>query len=270
MPQTAAPEATSAPFFRSKSIDSMSSGTTIDQPRQSQSTVPDSSSHEERTSATTGFANTFRTLRQRLSRSSANKNEASKCHRKSPHHDKENTIKNTGDDSSTSSPDEDFSSTVFSDISPTHSDSNHIPLKIDHSAQRLRQVQSLTTDSGVPSIITTPPSTNNSSSPEKNDDSESSTEHSNFSKTYPSTSFTGAQLRGTCSLEYAEYMKDKAHRRKAHMVDLRKDDSSHPSCQQLTVNNLSSTSKNSISIDYTSYPSFILTIMSIYQSTLYC
>ncbi|CAF5038556.1 unnamed protein product, partial [Rotaria magnacalcarata] len=58
-----------------------------------------------------------------------------------------------------------------------------------------------------------------------------------------------AQLRGTCSLEYTEHMREKSHKRKAHMVDLRKDDV-HQQQQQSIM--MTSTSKHSISTSLTS------------------
>ncbi|CAF4886766.1 unnamed protein product, partial [Rotaria magnacalcarata] len=57
-----------------------------------------------------------------------------------------------------------------------------------------------------------------------------------------------AQLRGTCSLEYTEHMREKSHKRKAHMVDLRKDDV-HQQQQSIMM---TSTSKHSISTSLTS------------------
>lgn len=207
--------------------------------------------NDEKPQSTATLAKTFRTLRKRLSRTSTSNKSDQPSPRKSSQFD--NTGKSGGDDSEASSIGDDGTQLTFAEISSTDSD-----LKVEENpmAVSLKVHRSLPAQN-TPSIITSPPPSSPDSN-EKINDSECSYENAHLSKTWSSSTFTGAQLRGTCSLEYTEHMKEKSHKRKAHMIDLRKDDHQ----QQISPNTITSTSKHSISTSLTSYHSYTLTLFN--------
>jgi len=234
------------PVCRSRSIDSMSANEQVIESNSS------GGGGDDKPQSTVTFAKTFRTLRKRISRTSnSNKQEA---RRRSQQID--NVGKSGGDDSGASSTGEEGTQLVFTDIPTSNSDLT----ATESSTAKLLKVHRSLPSEKTPAIITSPPPPPPSSdSNEKNYESESSYENSNLSKTWSGPTFTGAQLRGTCSLEYTEHMKDKSHKRKAHMIDLRKDDVQQQT-QQLSPNTITSTSKTSISTAFTSYHSYTLTL----------
>ncbi len=231
------------PICRSRSIDSVSGN------EQTQPTGGVEST-DEKPQNTETLANKFRKLRKRLSRTSnCNKHEQAINRVKLNHNEKENTGKSGGDDSEASSVGEDFTQLSFTEVPTTNTELTDTESSI---AIGLKVIRSLPLEK-TPSIVTSPPNTD-----EKTDDSGSSNENANLSKTWSSSAFTGAQLRGTCSLEYTEHMKDKSHKKKAHMVDLRKDDGQ----QQSTTTTITSTSKNTISTSFTSYHTHAITVVN--------
>jgi hypothetical protein len=227
-------------FCRSRSIDSMSANDKV------QSTGG-TESNDEKTPNTGTLANKFRTLRKRLSRTSNSQKHEQAINRvKTNHNEKENAIKSGGDESEASSVGEEFTQVSFAELPPSNSDST--PTETS-TAAALKLHRSLPLEK-TPSIVTSPPADLN----EKNDDNE----NANLSKTWSASTFTGAQLRGTCSLEYTEHMKDKSHKKKAHMIDLRKDDAQ----QQSNITAMTSTSKHSNSTSFTSYHSHSITVVN--------
>jgi hypothetical protein len=234
------------PVCRSRSIDSMSANEQVIESNSSGG----GGGGDDKPQSTVTFAKTFRTLRKRISRTSnSNKQET---RRRSQQID--NLAKSGGDDSGASSTGEEGTQFVFTDIPTSNSDLTTIE---SSTAKSLKVHRSLPSEK-TPAIITSPPPPSSDSN-EKNYERESSSENSNLSKTWSGPTFTGAQLRGTCSLEYTEHMKDKSHKRKAHMIDLRKDDVQQQ-IQQLSPNTITSTSKTSISTAFTSYHSHTLTL----------
>lgn len=220
-----APENTPTAVFRSRSIDSMSGN---DQASDTHSTgEPD-----EKPPPSATFAKTFQTLKKRFSRHPVKQDSIQRRSNVS-----ENSGKHIGDDSEGSSAGEDglpLPATPMPTPNPNFTDT------LSPRPPALTIIRSLPPDK-PPAIITSPPPF----------ESREDRDESNLSKTWTPGAFTGAQLRGTCSLEYTEHMKDKSHKRKAHMIDLRKDDVS--TSQQQTPNPLTPTSKHSISTTNTSY-----------------
>jgi hypothetical protein len=151
-------------------------------------------------------------------------------------------MKSGGDDSEASSNGEEFTQLTFSALPVTNHDITGLASPTG-TASLLTITQSLLSET-TPSIVTSPPSMHS------NDDTENSNERtchfdsSCLSKTWTPSTFTGAQLRGTCSLEYAEYMRDRSHKRKTHMVDLRKDDVVNHVQQSSATTTMTSASKH--------------------------
>ena len=214
-------------------------------------------SQDEKPTGSTTLAKTFRTLRKRLSRTSNSTKHGSIVARvRASANEKDNAVKSGGDESEASSTGEDSTQLTFSEIPISNPDLTALPTKVG-TATTLKVHRSAPADT-TPTIVTSPPALESSDAVEKTDDSTSSAENAGLSKTWSSSAFTGAQLRGTCSLEYAEHMREKSHKRKAHVVDLRKDDAQF---QQLTATTMASTSNHSTSTSFTSYRSHTLTVM---------
>lgn len=219
--------------------------------------------HDEKSTnaTTTGLAKTFRTLRKRLSRTSATvKNENPFKNVSRLQVEKDHSGKEGDDETDGSSGAEEISQFHFSP-EPATAEPDFAGIRTSVSPavlnSHLKFNCSLPADH-APRIFTSPPPEDLNDSNEKNNDSTSSNENASLSKTW--SSFTGAQLRGTCSLEYAECMKDKGRRRKTHMIDLRKDEPfSQPFQQKLTATSSLITSKLSISRSLTSSRSLRLT-----------
>lgn len=249
------------PVCRSRSIDSMSV-TNNEQIVESHSSTG-GGLNDDKPASTATLAKTFRTLRKRLSRTSTSNKSELKSRRKS--NQNENTGRSGGDDSGDASStcgDDSHTPLTFTEIPSINCEA---PINENSTAQTLKLLRSLPAEK-TPSIITSPPPPSSSSttittttdSNDKTNESENSAnENTRLSKTWSSSTFTGAQLRGTCSLEYTEYMKEKSHKRKAHLIDLRKDDNQQ---QQLSPNTITSTSKNAISTSFPSYYSYTLTL----------
>jgi len=235
--------------LRSRSIDSIDAD---DQTAGSHSSGENF--NDDKPQSTTTIAKTLRTFRKRLSRTSySNKSEQ----KRRTSNQRETFGKSGGDDSEASSTGEGGVHISFQEIPTSNSDLPSIEKTSISTAVSLKVHRSLPAEK-TPSIITSsPPPPPLSELNEKRNDSASSSDNLNLSKTWSSPTFTGAQLHGTCSLEYTEHMKDKSHKRKAHMIDLRKDDVQHQ--QQSTTNTMTSTSKHSISRSFTSYNSYTLT-----------
>ncbi|UJR23337.1 hypothetical protein I4U23_026351 [Adineta vaga] len=198
-------------IFRSRSIDSASGNDQITVLPSNE--VENACSIEDKPQGTTTIIKRFNTLRKRLSRTSnPNKHDETKLNA----NDKDNSAKNGGDDSEASSTGEDSAPLTFSEIPTSNPDLTTVDNSLLLPATSLKVHRSLPAEQ-TPSIITSPPPADSNNNPP-------------LSKTWSSTTFTGAQLRGTCSLEYSEHMREKSHRRKAHMIDLRKDNPQ----QQLT------------------------------------
>lgn len=268
MPQTAAVENASAPFFRSRSIDSMSAGHTTDESSQIESNKRDQS-NDEKSNTSTGFARTFRVLRKRLSRTAnAHKIETMNNQYKPNIYDKNSRSKVSGDDSEASSAGEDSNNMVFSELTCSKSDTADLSTE-----NMLTKTLSNGSDT-IPRIIATMPFTDALNLHEKNDENATTFEQHDLSKTWSGSSFTGAQLRGTCSLEYTEHMKEKSHRRKAHLVDLRKDDSNSNQSQQNASNNLMPTnslsSNSTITISLKTHHSLTLTKLFTNHKSVLC
>ena len=237
------PENINASVFRSRSIDSMSGNEQLsDAHSGGESAYPD-----EKPPPSATLAKTFQTLKKRFSR---NPNKQESIRQRSNVSDSVGKI--GGDDSEGSSAGEEVPPLSFAPMPSS------IPDLTDTSGSKpaaLTCIRSLPLDK-PPEIITSPPPFE--SLQEKED--------SNLSKTWTSGAFTGAQLRGTCSVEYTEHMKDKSHKRKAHMIDLRKDElspSQQQQQQQQTPNPLTPTSKHSISSTNTSYRHYNFTQLNI-------
>ncbi|CAF1035478.1 unnamed protein product [Rotaria sp. Silwood1] len=179
--------------------------------------------HEEKPLSITTLSKTIHTLRKRLSRPAHHNKQETVTNRKSSYHnEKDNTVKGGGDDSGSSSAGEELSPSSFTDI-PTPNPNVAPITPAPATALKVHRSYPLEKTS---SIITPPPLTTIESH-ETDDDSKASKENTNLSKTWAPSTFTRAQLHGTCSLEYTEHMRDKSHKRKAHMIDLRKDDVYH-------------------------------------------
>ena len=169
--------------------------------------------------------------------------------------DKDAAFKSAGEDSGASSAGEDFTQLTFTGLPMSNPDLSDITTPTPtETAVVLKVNRSLPCDSILPKATFTSDTT------EKGDDASVTPDHASLSKTWSASAFTGAQLRGTCSLEYAEHMKDKSHRRKAHMVDLRKDDVQHP--QLPPPSSMTSTSKHAISTCLTRYSTHALTMIN--------
>ncbi|CAF4864806.1 unnamed protein product [Rotaria socialis] len=238
-------DVSSTPFFHSPSIDSLPGN---DQTLGSPPTVGDGGFHDEKSHNTGTLSKTFRTFRSRWSRPSTfDKHDSSLACINSDHSEKENAAKSGGDDNGGSSGGEEINQ------SPVRGKRATSPDITRRSHKPLGTTVSLNANRSFPSdkrsrIVTTPPPLKSTESNDKNDDSESGSETTNLSKTWTSSAYNHAKLRGTCSLEYTEHMREKSHKRKAHMVDLRKDDAHQQ--QQSTM--MTSTSKHSISTSLTS------------------
>lgn len=244
------------PVCRSRSIDSMSAN------EQSEShSGGEGSNADEKPPGSATFAKTFNILRKRLSRTS-NARKTDRTRRTSNQNDSagktggnDSAGKSGGDDSEASSAGEDSAPLSFGEVPTSNSDLT--AAEPPRTAVALTVHRSLPGDK-TPSIITSPPPPlPPSDSNEKNDSNASSYENSNLSKTWSASTFTGEQLRGKCSIEYTEHMKDKSHKRKAHVIDLRKDDNSQQ--PQPSPNIILPSSKNSISTSLPSYHSHNLT-----------
>ena len=239
-PRTPSSETAPVSLFRSRSIDSAS----VTQPAaeaHSSGTGAEGgrggSSHEDKAPGTPTFVKTFRTLRKRLSRTSnTNKHESVLNMMKPTASDKDAAFKSTGEDSGASSAGEDFTQLTFSELPTSNPDLSDIVTPTPMETATIFKL-----NRSLPGESTTTKTAPSSDFAEKGDETSGTTDHASLSKTWSSSAFTGAQLRGTCSLEYAEHMKDKSHRRKAHMVDLRKDDIQHP---PLPPSIITSTSKH--------------------------
>ncbi|CAF4274334.1 unnamed protein product [Rotaria socialis] len=238
-------DVSSTPFFHSRSIDSLPGN---DQTLGSPPTVGDGGFHDEKSHNTGTLSKTFRTFRSRWSRPSTfDKHDSSLACINSDHSEKENAAKSGGDDNGGSSGGEEINQ------SPVRGKRATSPDITRRSHKPLGTTVSLNANRSFPSdkrsrIVTTPPPLKSTESNDKNDDSGSGSETTNLSKTWTSSAYNHAKLRGTCSLEYTEHMREKSHKRKAHMVDLRKDDAHQQ--QQSTM--MTSTSKHSISTSLTS------------------
>jgi hypothetical protein len=224
-------ENTHAKFFRSRSIDSMSGNEKISG---SDSAGTGEGFIDDKPPSSATFAKTFRTLRKRLSRPSVSNKQEQKQRRSNTN---ELAGKSGGDDSEASSTGEEVPQVSVTDTPTSNSDLTEI--ETTPTAVSLKVHRSLPAEK-TPSIVTSPPPLPDVN--ETTDDSENSYENSNLSKTWSSSTFTGAQLHGTCSLEYTEHMKEKSHKRKAHVIDLRKDDGQQQQ-QPLSPNPITSTNK---------------------------
>ena len=250
--------------FRSRSIDSMSANEQNDS-----HSGGEGSQFDEKPPSSATFSKTFKLFRKRLSRTS-NARKSDQTPRTSIQNDnasksggEDSAVKSGGDDSEGgSSGCEDNTPSQFNDLPSSNPDlatpetpTTAVPLGVQRSLPQER----------APAIITSPPPP--SAPPdfhEKNGSNASSYgENSILSKTWSPSTFTGEQLRGKCSLEYTEHMKDKSHKRKAHVVDLRKDDQQQIQQPPPPPNNLSSSSsKNAISTSFPSYYSYTLTLFN--------
>ncbi|CAF3620024.1 unnamed protein product [Rotaria socialis] len=230
-------DVSSTPFFHSRSIDSLPGN---DQTLGSPPTVGDGGFHDEKSHNTGTLSKTFRTFRSRWSRPSTfDKHDSSLACINSDHSEKENAAKSGGDDNGGSSGGEEINQ------SPVRGKRATSPDITRRSHKPLGTTVSLNANRSFPSdkrsrIVTTPPPLKSTESNDKNDDSGSGSETTNLSKTWTSSAYNHAKLRGTCSLEYTEHMREKSHKRKAHMVDLRKDDAHQQ--QQSTM--MTSTNKS--------------------------
>lgn len=226
-------------FFRSRSIDSMSANEpNSDTLSGGESTYPD-----EKPPASATFAKTFLILKKRFSRTNnTNKRRTSNIN--------DGTGKITGDESEGSSAGEDGASSLSTALPASNPD------LIGAVPTALSVLRSLPAEK-TPKIITSPPI----ESKQEKDVNSTKFDESNLSKTWSSGTFTGAQLRGTCSTEYTEHMKDKSRKRKAHVIDLRKDEPQQPQ----TPNPLSpsTTSKRSYSTTNPSYHNSNFTLLNI-------
>ncbi|CAF1230907.1 unnamed protein product [Adineta steineri] len=226
-------------IFRSRSIDSLTESNQNINPCSTGGGEHQASSHEDKPPAT--LAKRFRTLRKRLSRTSnSNKHDHTVTHCKiHPNEKDNNNIKSGGDSSEASSAGEDLNRLSFTEIPTSDSEAQSGDYLTVAPAVSLKVHRSLPVEKTASTIPA-------ADAYEKTDSYERTSENRTLSKTWSSTNFTAVQLRGTCSLEYSEHMKDKSHKRKAHMIDLRKDD--HQS--QLTPTSLTPLSKHSISIHF--------------------
>jgi len=240
-----------ATVCRSRSIDSVSANTQIIEPP---SPGGEGIFYDNKLHSTATLVKKIRTIGKRLSRTSNyNKHEQTRV----GSHQNDNIGKSGGDDSEVSSAGEEGTRISFTEIPTSNPD---LTVTETSKAILLKEHRSLPPEK-TPSIITSPPPPPPTSLDlnEKKDHSGNSHENSNLSKTWSPSTFTGAQLRGTCSLEYTEHMKDKSHKRKAHLIDLRKDDVQQ---QQLSPNTIPSPSKHSISTPFKSYYSYTSTLFT--------
>ena len=236
-----------ASVFRSRSIDSMSGN----EPASDTHSGGEGIYPDEKPPASATFAKTFLTLKKRFSRTT-NPNKQDSLRRTSNMSDSPG--KPGGDDSEGSSAGEEGTPLSFAPLPTSNPDLTGIPTPTPVALTVLRSLPS----DKAPTIITSPPP--NEPTQEKNVN-QSKNDESNLSKTWSSGAFTGAQLRGTCSIEYAEHMKDKSHKRKAHVIDLRKDDPQQP--QPQTPNPLPTPSKRSYSTTNPSYHNSNFTQLNI-------
>lgn len=256
-PRLSSSEHTPTPFFRSRSIDSITAGTTHPNASLNPLSAGAALPQDEKQTGTTSLAKTFRTLRKRLSRTSnSTKHEGLASRVRSQVAEKDNAVKSGGDESEASSVGDEPTQLVFSEIPTSDLDLTDV-MSPSGAPPALKGNRSVPTET-APTIITSPPPLDSSEAVDKTDDSTSSAENSGLSKTWSASAFTGAQLRGTCSLEYTEHMREKSHKRKAHVVDLRKDDAQ---CQQLTTPSMTTTSNPSTSTSFTRYRSHTLTVI---------
>lgn len=242
-------------FFRSRSIDSITGSDQISEsiPTVEEPATASPSVQDEKPQNTGTFTKTLRTLRSRWSRqSNCSKSESTS------QNEKNNRSKSICEDTGGSSGGEETSSVSITDTTTT---TTHIEPSSSVPQKPLGTSVSLRVHRSFPSEKRTTgggrPSSDSTDSTDKNNDSGSGSEISNLSKTWTSSTFSHTQLRGTCSLEYVEHMREKSHKRKAHMVDLRKDDANH---QQ--ANTTTSSSKNLISTSLTSSTNHALTLMN--------
>lgn len=241
------------PVFRSRSIDSVPASDEAAPTAGVDATGGggcggDSAAHEDKAPSSATFAKTFRTLRKRLSRTSNSRKKEQATNVLNPN---DYGGKSGGDDSEASSTGEETGTLAFSALPTSNSDLTDLETS---TAVPFRVHRSLPAEK-APEIVTSSP-------PDLSDSLSSSNDNPMLSKTWSPSTFTGAQLRGTCSLEYTEHMKDKSHKRKAHMIDLRKDDGQYH--QQLTPNAIFSSSKHSIASTTTaSYHNHCLTHVNL-------
>ncbi|CAF3572963.1 unnamed protein product [Rotaria sordida] len=211
--------------FRSRSIESMSGNEQTTEEEGANVYTP----HGEKSPSIATLTKTIRTLRKRLSRPSTSHKQESANNRRSStqQNEKDNTLKSGGDESGGSSAGEEFHHLSFSEIPTSNPDLTDTPPTL---ATSLKVHRSLPAERLLPTI-TTSSTLNTNDFNEKNDNNNNNNrnnnDNTNLSKTWTTSTFTRAQLRGTCSLEYKEHMRDKSHKRKAHMIDLRKDDDNH-------------------------------------------
>ncbi|CAF4065954.1 unnamed protein product [Rotaria sp. Silwood2] len=218
-------ENVSTSFFRSRSSESIPGNdqTTVSHSTGGGGTTSGYGLHEEKPPSVTTLSKTFSTLRKRLSRPSNYSKQESVLNRRSSNQtEKDRPVKSGGDDSETSSAGEENNQSAFTEIRTLNQDSTRVP---SAPATSLKVHRSLPSEKTTSTLTASPLTAIDSN--EANDDSGSGNESTNLSKTWAPSTFTRAQLRGTCSLEYTEHMRDKSHKRKAHMIDLRKDDEYH-------------------------------------------
>ncbi len=257
-------EYTNPMVFRSRSIDSMSAN------EQNEShSGGEGSQIDEKPPGSATFSKTFNLFRKRLSRKNDRTRKTS--------NQNDNAAKSGGDDNGAKSGGDDSAAKSGGDDSEGGSSAGEdsVPLTFTATPTSHPDLPAIETSTAVPlgvhrslpaektpAIITSPPPPPPINSNEKNDSNASNYENSNLSKTWSPSTFTGEQLHGKCSIEYTEHMKDKSHKRKAHVIDLRKDDNQQQQQQQISPNNQTSSSKNSISTSLPSYHSYNLILFN--------
>ena len=234
-------ENTHPSVFRSRSIDSISGN--------EQNSGGEGDYIDEKLPSSATLAKTFQTLRKRFSRASISRKTD-----RTRHQSTQNDLsgKSANEDSEASSAGEDSTPLSFQEISTSELD---LTTPGTSTAVSLAVHRSLPTEKTLTVITSPPPSDSN----KKNSGTGSSQENSNLSKTWSSSTFTGEQLHGKCSMEYIEQMKEKNHRHKKRIIDLRKDD---PHQQLLSPSPITPSSKHSVSIYLTSYHIYTLTLLN--------
>ena len=224
--------------FRSRSIDSISGN--------EQNSGGEGGYTEEKPPSSATFAKTFHTIRKRFSRVSGSRKSDQT---QQPTNQNDLSGKSGNDDSEVSSVSDEATPLPFQECKTSNP---------DLSTSRTSTAVSLTVHRSLP-VEKTHLTITSSDSNKKNHSASYNQENTNLSKTWSASTFPVEQLHGTCSVEYTEHMKDKNHRRKAHMIDLRKDDRHQ---QPLSPSAITSSSKHSISTDLTSYHSYTLTLLN--------
>ena len=234
-------------LIRSKSIDSTSADNQTLGSHSTGSRPTGSDFHEDRPQSTATLAKRLRTLQLRFSRASTIvKYDTTASH--VGQNEKGNAVKTGGNDSEANSTGEEYNQSPFAEAPRYNPDLTKVdptPITTARSS-KAHQLSPLET----PSLRATLSALDSVNVNVKNDDNRNSNEKSSLSKTWTSSAFTGASLHGTCSLEYTEHMRDKFHKRKSYVIDLRKDNSQnhhyHQQQQQITTTTITSTSKHSI------------------------